>query len=167
MFESKPQSFYNPVELALSRADVVLNHSETDTLVEGITEEERALVELDQQASKLGFFDKYLIESTQSFAAPSSYERDKPVKLIEFKDGLTFYGDFINHACFKINQLQRVKGNSLNVRALCLVFESLILLPFFDELPPNYLLYTPVYAIEDIRQKTGAKCLSSNDLDWS
>lgn len=164
MFESKPRSFQNPVELALSQADVVLNYQADKIAIEATVEEERALVELDKKAEELGFFDKYLVESTQSFAAPSSYQKDEAVRLISFKDGLTFYGDFINHASFKFNYLERIKGDSLNIRALCLVFDSLILLPFFDKLPPNYLLYTPAYAIEDIRQKTGEKCSSSEEL---
>lgn len=37
-----------------------------------------------------------------------------------------------------------------SVRALCLTFDQATLFPYFNELPPNDLLYVPVLAVDEI-----------------
>ncbi len=137
------RQFDNPVELALTRADVISSNPN----LENTPNEERALVELDRISEQLGFHKRYIVTAEQAFAFPISYDRNKPVTYNYFKGGLTFVGILATFATVKIARLAVAETN---VRALCLTFNSALLLPYFETLEEDHLLYTPAYAVNDI-----------------
>ncbi len=108
--------------------------------------EQYELASLDDIAGTLGFIGmKYFVESRRSLSIPVSFERDEPVSYQDFM-GLSFEGDFV---CYSKVAIGRIIG-ARSVRALCLSFDKVTLLPYFDNLPEDHLLHVPVMAVESI-----------------
>ena len=143
IWKQASQEFDNPVELALTRTSAISNEPD----LESTREEKQALCELDSISESLGFHRKYFVESRKAFAIPVSFERDEEVSYIRF-DGLTFWGKLETFSTVKIGRLAIV---DLNIRALCLTFNLCLLLPFFDTLAEDKLLFVPAAAISDIQ----------------
>lgn len=139
-FEQMPG---NPADLAAVQAE-----ESALTMVEfEITRaDQQALLALDHVASELKFIgQKYFVESRRSLSIPVSFEADEDVSHINFMD-LTFEGTF---ACYSKVVVGRILGHH-SVRALCLTFHEVTLLPFFDGLPDDHLLHVPVLAVATI-----------------
>lgn len=69
----------NPVDLAMTRADVVMSQAADFDVTRA---EKDALVELDEIAAEAGFHETaYVIESSNAFAISVSFDRDEPVSL--------------------------------------------------------------------------------------
>jgi hypothetical protein len=109
-------------------------------------EDERTLARLDQDAQDLGFDDqKYFVEANRALAIPVSFEADKELSYGSFYQ-LDFKGTF---KCYSKVMIGRIIGAS-TVRAYCLAFDEVLLLPDFDQLPEDRLLYVPILAIESM-----------------
>lgn len=101
---------------------------------------------LEKAATTLGFMNqKYFVESRRSLAIPVDFDSDKDITYFNFM-GLAFEGDF---TCYSKVAIGKIIGVH-TVRALCLSFEKVTLLPYFDTLPEDYLLHVPVLAVESI-----------------
>ena len=138
------KSFKDPVELALTQVESVSSTPDLATT----RQEEKALVELDAVCELLGFHQQqYFVESRQAFAIPKSFDRTKDVIYTKFQDGLTFSGKLETFAAVKIGRLAVAEHN---VRALCLAFSTALLLPYFNTLNEDDILYAPAQAINDI-----------------
>lgn len=143
-YNPSESKFENPAALALASADVVLSSpTKKNTLKENQT-----LIELDCISEVLNFHRDYLVESTQAFIIPASFEESEPVEIGVFEKGITFSGKLETFAAVKIGYLEYVK---INIRALCLTFNPYFLLPSFTTVKDNCLLFAPAYAINDIR----------------
>jgi hypothetical protein len=131
----------NPAELALPYVN---------TIDSGISEdEERILVELDRLTALADMHTLYFAQVCKALAIPISFEADKPVSIENF-GSLTFEGKLATYSVVKIG---RILGGT-SVRALCLSFNEVTLLPFCDNLPDDLLLHVPVLAVDSISRST-------------
>jgi hypothetical protein len=143
----------NPVDLAMTRADVVMSQAADFDVTRA---EKDALVELDEIAAEAGFHETaYVIESSNAFAISVSFDRDEPVSLQHFESGLFFEGRL---SCFSIVKIGRlaIGDEELRIRSLCLTFGSVTLLPFFDRIDDTQLLHVPVHAVTHISGQEAA-----------
>lgn len=133
----------NPVELAAKRAE---ERALATTGFEMNRADEHTLAELDAAAEMLGFIgNQYLLNSYRAFAIPAHFEAEGPVTHHQFM-GLMFEGDF---ACYSKIHIGRIIGVT-SVRALCLTFHNVTLLPYFDRMEDGDLLHVPVLAVDSI-----------------
>lgn len=116
----------------------------SNSTLENTLAEEQVLVKLEKISEQLGFHRRYFVETNRALAIPISYDRDQPVTYTNFGEGLTFSGSLVTFAAVKIGRLAIAETS---VRALCLTFDSALLLPYFETLEEDRLLYTPAYAI--------------------
>lgn len=109
---------------------------------------DRRLVEIDERAQSLRFLNEpYLVTSRLALSIPVSIDADEQtVSHIRFDEGLMFKGDLVTHSAVKVGRF--IGGNA--IRALCLTFDNITLLPFFDSIPDDHLLYVPAFSIQDI-----------------
>ncbi len=108
----------------------------------------RLLTELEVGAEALGFLNKdYFVESGRALILPASFQSDEPVLYTSFF-GLSFEGRFATYAKVHIG---RIIGGSA-VRAVCLAFTDVTLLPYFETVPDNELVFVPVLAINSMEQ---------------
>jgi hypothetical protein len=106
------------------------------------------LAELDHGAELLGFINQsYFVQSFRALVLPSSFEAGEPVPCNDFF-GLTFEGRFATYAKVCIGRI--IGANA--VRAVCLTFSDTTLLPTFEELPDDKLLFVPALAITSMEQ---------------
>lgn len=89
---------------------------------------------------------QYFVSSGRSVAVPVSFEADKPVSSYDFNDGLDFSGTLVTYGSVRID---RTLGDNA-MRALCLTFDNVTLLPYFNKLEEDKLLYTPAFAVRSI-----------------
>lgn len=133
----------NPAELAKKQAE---NAGYASFPVDAA--DEMVLTELEHGAEMLGFTDQsYFVEAGRSMILPVSFERDQPVSYLNFY-GLSFEGLFVTFAKVHIGRLVGQES----VRALCLTFTDVTLLPYFDDIPADSLLYVPALAVDTIEQ---------------
>lgn len=133
----------NPAELAAVRAEQMTLAS-TDFSI--TAQDASGLGELDYAAGQLGFIgNKYFVEASRSLSLPVSWNKDKPVSYVNFM-GLTFEAEFVSYSKVVIGRIVGAHA----VRALCLVFNDAMLLPYFDQLQDDHLLYVPVLAVNSI-----------------
>lgn len=138
-FEILPK---NPVSLAAYKAEHMV-HSDEFVIT---SEEELQVAELDYAADQLGFIGQtYFVESHKSVSVPVSFEADVDVERISYM-GLTFEGEFITYSKLIVG---RIIG-AQSVRALCMTFDKVTMLPCFDTLPDDHLLYVPVLAVSSL-----------------
>lgn len=131
----------NPVELASIRAEESMSQEF------GMSDhDQHLLAELDFGADQLGFHDQnYFVQAFSAFVLPASFEADEPLRYHNFT-GLTLEGRF---ATFSKIHIGRIVGVGA-VRAVCLTFKDVTLLPYFDTLPESDLLHVPVLAVSEI-----------------
>lgn len=111
-----------------------------------IVEDRRRLIRLDKSADQFGFINEpYFVQAGRSLAIPRCFEKDEEVIIRNF-DRLAFEGLF---KCYSKVEIGRIVGAS-SVQALCLTFDEVTLLPYFDDLPEDRLLYVPVMAVDSI-----------------
>lgn len=133
----------DPVSLAAPTAETIVIPEINMSLPR---KEQLKFLGLDAVADSLGFVgQKYFVESRRSLSIPASFEAQKPVELIDFM-GLTFEGKFVTYSQVTVGKI--IGAHS--VRALCLSFDDVTLLPYFDHLPEDHLLHVPVLAVESI-----------------
>ncbi len=130
----------DPVNLAKSYVTRLAGNSMEDTITES-----NILVELDMICEMANFNGQYFTQVNQAMALPVSFKADEKVSYVKF-NSLMFEGKFVTYSIVKIG---RIIGASI-VRALCLSFDDVTLLPFFDKLPNDMLLHVPVLAVDSM-----------------
>jgi hypothetical protein len=112
-------------------------------------EDEKVLTKLGRDARDLEFEDQqYFVETSRALAIPASFEADSPVGYGNFFR-LSFEGRF---KCYSKVMIGRIIGAG-SVRAFCLTFDDVLMLPGFDRLPDDRLLHVPILAV-DVMDKT-------------
>jgi hypothetical protein len=76
---------------------------------------------------------------------PVSFEAEQDIEVVQFRQ-LHFEGTFVTYSTVRIG---RLIGRGA-IRSLCLTFDKVTLLPYFDEIPEDQLLHVPAYAVFDI-----------------
>jgi hypothetical protein len=108
---------------------------------------DRRLVEIDRMADSLAFLGQaYFVESGRALSVPVSINPGNGAVSHWQFEGLTFRGDLETFSAVKIGRL--IGGNA--IRAFCLTFNNVTLLPGFDHLPDDHLLHVPAYAVRDM-----------------
>ncbi|MYB40122.1 hypothetical protein F4X86_02510 [Candidatus Saccharibacteria bacterium] len=141
--------FADPAELALTKVDITAGKHN----LAGTAAEEQALAELSIASENLGFNDKrYFVEARRSLFLPTEFEPDDELKIVDFRDGLTFSGVLADYA---IIGLGRLESFAEPIRSLCLVFCPFFYLFDFREVgkEDKFALYTPAYAVVDITEE--------------
>ena len=113
--------------------------------IENTKEENNILVELDRICEAANFNGQYFTQVNRAMALPVSFRVDEKVTYVKF-NSLMFEGKFVTYSIVKIG---RIIGASI-VRALCLSFDDVTLLPFLDKLPNDMLLHVPVLAVDSM-----------------
>ncbi len=108
---------------------------------------DQRLVEIDRMADSFAFLGHaYFVQSGRALSVPVSIDpREGLVAHWQFEK-LSFKGDLETFSAVKIGRL--VGGNA--IRAFCLTFNNVTLLPGFDQIPDDHLLHVPAYAVRDI-----------------
>lgn len=144
-----PESFpsNSPAELALPLAERLVLEGHFDGFKSANTDEHAELVALEAMADIAGMLGRqYFVSSGRSVAVPVSFEADQPVNTYDFNEGLDFSGTLVTYGSVRIGR--DLGGNAM--RALCLTFDNVTLLPYFDKLQSDRLLYTPAFAVRTI-----------------
>jgi hypothetical protein len=131
----------NPAELALPFVEAIDTRS-------GLSigkEEEELLVKLDHLTEVANMHAVYFTQAGRALSIPVSFESDQPTSYTSF-NSLTFEGRLVTYSVVKIGRLI----GSTSIRALCLSFDEVTLLPFFDTLPEDRLLHVPALAIDSM-----------------
>ncbi len=131
----------NPAELALPFVEAIDTRSELSIG----KEEERILVELDHLTDAAHMHGVYFTQAGRALSIPVTFESDKPTGYTSF-NSLTFEGRLVTYSVVKIGRLI----GATSIRALCLSFDEVMLLPFFDTLPEDRLLHVPALAIDSM-----------------
>jgi hypothetical protein len=140
-FETLPT---DPAKLAEYRAEMSALGSDSFDMTK---QDDQVVIELEHAANTLGFTgQRYFIEARKSMLLPKSFEAGEPLEYVDFS-GLTFEGEFITYSKVHIGRL--VGGRA--IRAVCLTFACVTLLPFFDKTSDDQLLYVPALAVESIQ----------------
>lgn len=133
-----------PVELASTRAE-----ASVATGFDLTAADEQLVTELEFYADELGFLKQtYFVVAHRGFLVPNIIPSDEPHTRVDFIDGITFEGRFITYSKVHIGKV--IGGNA--VRAVCLAFDSALLLPYFDRMEEDKLLHVPVLAVSSIAQ---------------
>lgn len=144
-----PESFStnSPAELALPLAEKLVMQGYYDGFVSADTDEQAEVVALEAMADLAGMLgQQYLVSSGRSVAIPVSFEAGQPVRTFDFNEGLDFSGTLVTYGSVRIGR--NLGGNA--IRALCLTFDNVTLLPYFNKLQEDRLLYTPAFAVRSI-----------------
>jgi len=139
----------NPADLALPYAERMVMDGILDSF-EPSTVEHQQLSELEIQADAAQMLNsRYYVKSGRSFIAPFAHEREvKGNGIHQFNNGLDFTGTLFTYSTLR---LKRGIGDGA-IRALCLTFHGVKLLPGLDDMPEGYLLHTPAFAVMEIDQ---------------
>jgi hypothetical protein len=133
----------NPAELAEIRAQ-----QSTDQSFDMTKADLQLLAELDHGAEQLGFLGQsYFVEANRALVVPASFEA---TELATYRSyfGLAFEGTFATYGKVHIGQLIGTGA----IRAICLAFPRATLLPYFDDLDPQDILYVPALAVASIER---------------
>jgi hypothetical protein len=108
--------------------------------------DERMLAKLDRDATELGFIGQsYLVDTSKALILPASWSKDKPVVYTDIP-GISFEATLSSFGRVSIGRVAKDRP----VRALCLVFDSALLLPYFDYTNESDVVYAPVLAVNTI-----------------
>lgn len=139
----------NPAELAIPVAEDLAMNGHLEEFAHN-DYEMRSIVELEQRATDLRMVDQpYFVTSGRSFLLPVSFDADRDIEAVQFPQ-LNFEGTFVTYSTVRIGRLM---GRGA-IRSLCLAFDKVTLLPYFDEIPSDQLLHVPAYAVFDIDKVT-------------
>lgn len=112
-------------------------------------EDKEILSGLSHSASELDLADRpYFCEVSRGLSIPVQRLYDSATSVISFTK-LTFEGIFREYS--KVS-LERLTDGTQPVKALCLAFDEVTLLPYFESLPNDHLLHVPVLAVDSIDQ---------------
>jgi hypothetical protein len=137
----------NPASLAAAAVEAEMAWNLNDSF-QITPEDEQVLVHLDQTADSLNFLDQpYFVETSRALSIPVGFEEGEEKRYGNFY-GLTFEGVLKSYSKVMIGRVIGAKS----VRAWCLAFDKVTLLPFFDELPEDRLLHVPALAVNEIQQ---------------
>lgn len=135
----------NPAEIAIPVAEDLAFNGHLEEF-EHNDYEIRSIVELEQKAIDLQMIDQpYFVTSGRSFLLPVSFDGERDIETVQFPQ-LNFEGTFVTYSTVRIGRLMG-KGA---IRSLCLAFDKVTLLPYFDTIPDDQLLHVPAYAVFDI-----------------
>ena len=138
---------HTPSTLAQTYAEDLARTGKLDEFAISGTEE-RVLGELDHFAEQLGFLDKtYFVDSGRSVLLPAAFAAHQPLSVTHF-DGLSFSGELKTHSTVRLGSIVGHRA----IRALCLTFNNVTLLPYFDRVPEDLLLHVPAFAVSDMQQ---------------
>lgn len=141
--------FTNPAEIARSYAEDLMMGGHLDEMTNSSAEKD-ALAELTQIAHEADMLQsKFYVRSYKSIITPATQETLQDVTITNFDHGLDYSGRFIGFSTVRIGKL--MGGNA--IRALCLAFEDTTLLPYFDEVPDDKWLFTPVHAVKEMDKR--------------
>ena len=133
----------DPAELAALRAEQY-----TTTCFEVMDDASKLLADLEHGAEELGFLDgSFFVEAHRGLIIPADTENKNYTTYHNFS-GITFEGTF---GTYGIVHIGRIIGAGA-VRALCLVFLSATLMPYFDPIDPCDILYVPVLAVSSMQR---------------
>jgi hypothetical protein len=111
-------------------------------------EDEQVLAHLEEVADSMDFLgQQYFVETSRALAIPLAFEDGEEKRYGNFY-GLSFEGVLKSYSKVMIGRV--IGANS--VRAWCLTFDEVTLLPFFDGLPEDRLLHVPALAVDSIAQ---------------
>lgn len=134
----------NPAELAQPFAYDLLKLKSFDQLIRN--EDELHLLNILGRAVKtLGLKGDYLVEAGRAVDVPEQHNPSMGVSVFNIHN-LTFEGEFKEHTIVKLDGPE----NGSRIRALCLAFSRVTLLPFFEKVSEDRLLCVPVFAVDDI-----------------
>lgn len=143
----------NPAALAFPYANAMAGSHFLDNFYTMSTQEQLELNALEAKADLAGFLGRrYLVHSGHSITIPAFSDDWEFVSVSDFEEGLDFSGELISYGTVRI---EKSIGNNA-VRALCLAFDNVTLMPFFDKMASDHLLYTPAFAVKDIQEVRAA-----------
>jgi len=123
-------SFYNPRGLDPS-------HEDSDMLRR-----------LDAVAENLDFIENpYWVNATRGFSIPAEFESSEEVSIIKY-DQLAFSGVFVCYAKVVIGRIMGTEER--DIEALCLTFNEPTIIPTFETIRDDDLLYVPVLSVNEI-----------------
>ncbi len=94
-------------------------------------EEQKAIITLENDADSFGMLDKdYFVEAGRMFSMPVSFEADELVRYDELP-AISFEGRLVSYSTLRVGRI--IGANA--VRALCLAFHKVTLLPFLIKSP--------------------------------
>jgi hypothetical protein len=137
----------NPAELAQPIAATLYRRSE-------LHETERTPIEdftvnrINEAIGALGLRGTYFVEAgTALIARPVSLMQNFTKRAARLSK-ITFEGRFVEYELIKMD------GADINqerkIRSVCMAFRDATLLPYFDRLAGDNLVYVPVFAVDDI-----------------
>lgn len=136
----------NPAELAQPYAYDLVRQGVSDEH-ELTYHEQAVLCQLDEEADILGMIgQQYWVDSTKAFSIPVSFEADEPVRFIDFNK-LSFEAVFVSFGTVRMRGLEGRPA----IGAVCLAFDGSLLLPYFDRVPEEHLLYVPALAVDSMQ----------------
>lgn len=143
----------NPVALAESDAERVFFQDDSfSSLVQN--EDAGMISRLSVDAQTLGFIDRtYFMETTRGLVIPRSFGPYEKTSMIDLSR-LAFEGVFRGYAKLATDRLVAFDGSGArkDIRALCLEFDDVTLLPYFDKLSLDRLLCVPILAAVSIER---------------
>lgn len=148
----------NPAALAFPYANAMVKNHFLDGFYATNAQEQLELDALEAKADLIGFLGKrYIVHSGRSITIPAFSEAWDFVTYSDFEEGLDFSGDLVSYGTVRIEKMwvDRSIGDSA-IRALCLTFDNVKTLPFLKDIESDHLLYTPVFAVNDIQEVRSA-----------
>ena len=135
-----------PAEPATPAASEALNSVHRTSAFEPNEYDYGILTKLERAAEACGFKDEqYLVQATRAMAIPSSFDASQPVTYRDFHDTM-FEGIFRGYSKVMIG---RIIGAG-SVRAFCLNFEDVTIMPTWERPPEDRLFCVPALAINTI-----------------
>jgi hypothetical protein len=142
----------NPAELALPYAEEVVLSGYLDDFDTVHATERKRLEELEIQAAAAHMLGRqYFVSSGRSVILPAELEHDE-IAQFESTDGIDFSGRLISFSTVRVG---RIIGSNA-VRALCLAFDNVTLMPFFEKIDDTKLLHAPAFAVRGIDELPAA-----------
>lgn len=135
----------NPAELA---SETAANMYKEPDPFEHDSDAYVSLFKLEEEAAALKFTDsQYFVETSRGLSIPATPQLSEDNKY-SYKSfhKLTFEGIFRGYSKVAIGRI--IGGDS--VRAYCLTFDEVLLLPFFDSLSEDHIFHVPALAVDSI-----------------
>lgn len=135
----------DPATLARPFAEALMRDGGLEAMFHQVSEREQ-LAELGQQADKLdlvgGF---YFVDSGRSILMPAHPDTGNPITSFQF-EALSFEGQFSTYSTLRLDSAVGASA----IRALCLTFDNVTLLPYLDTIPSDKQLYVPAFAVQNM-----------------
>lgn len=131
-----------PVTIALPYAESLVVNGNLDSF-DIHDDEHEALRCLEEQAEAIGALNQqFFVTSGRSILTSLQTEENYCTSF----DSLDFSGELFTYSTVRIG---RTLGNHA-MRALCLSFHNVTLLPYFDRIAEDQLLHVPAYAVHEM-----------------